>query len=91
MKAVWKYDVPVQDEFTIEMPEDAHVLTVQEQHGAPRLWALVDPKRPLRKWRFWLAGTGHMIPMPETLRHVGTFQAHGGDLVFHLFERVKGG
>jgi hypothetical protein len=29
--------------------------------------------------------------MPETLRHVGTFQAHGGDLVFHLFERVKGG
>ena len=91
MAQVWKYDVQTTDEFTIEMPEDARVLTVQMQHGTPKLWALVNPKSPLRKRRFWLAGTGRDIPFPQTLRHVGTFQAHGGDLVFHLFERVKGG
>jgi hypothetical protein len=90
-KTVWKYAIPLAEEFEIEMPQGAHVLTVQDQLGTYVLWALVDPTHTPRRRRFWLAGTGRQIPMAENLSYVATIQLHGGELVFHLFERVRGG
>jgi hypothetical protein len=88
MKTVWKYPVTIGDEFTLEMPLAAKVLTVQVQHGAPYLWALVDPANvdAMRTRRFRLAGTGHPIEDTDGLKYVGTFQMFGGSLVWHVFE-----
>lgn len=85
MLTVYKYPVQADDYFEVMMPAGAQVLTVQLQYGDAQMWALVNPDAPLRVYRFRLAGTGH--PIRETnLTYIGTFQAMGGGLVFHLFE-----
>jgi hypothetical protein len=85
MITVFKYPVKVSDEFDLALPADAHILTVQVQHGTPCMWALVDTEKPLETRHFRLAGTGHPIAQ-DISRYLGTFQVDGGNLIFHLFE-----
>lgn len=87
MSVVWKFPVPVEGEFAIEMPLDAVLRCVQTQHGEPFLWAEVNPNRDPEPRKFRLIGTGHPIKVgSELLEYVGTFQLWGGDLVWHLYE-----
>lgn len=91
MKTIWKYPVPVIDEFTLKMPAGAKLLTVQAQGlNDVCVWALVDDQEPRVSRRFLLRGTGHNCDDPRITKrsHVGTFQVHGGALVFHLFEEA---
>jgi len=81
---VWKFAIPVSDEFQIALPEGAQVLSVMVQFDAPQIWVLVDPKAPPILRHFVLRGTGH--PIEKVGRFVGSFQIAGGSLVFHLFE-----
>lgn len=83
---IWKFPVPIADEFTLGMPEGATCLTVQMQDGELQLWALVNPKNPIKHYSFCWFGTGHS--MSESIgyaEHVGTVQFYSGALVFHLF------
>ena len=85
MLTVYKYDVPVADAFSLDLPADARVLTVKVQGEQARLWALVDPDAPLTPRHFRLSGTGHSIEVAaDALRYVGSFQP-GRGLIFHLF------
>lgn len=86
MKVVWKYYVPIEDEFTLLLPAGARILAVQAQHNEPQMWALVDPNAAPQPRRFRLAGTGH--PIEGEWSYLGSFQVHGGNLVFHLFEEA---
>ncbi len=84
---VYKYEVPADDNFTLEMPAGAQCLSVQAQYEKPFLWALVDPGARKTKRQFRLAGTGHAIAHDSAaLRFIGTAALHGGALIFHLFE-----
>lgn len=82
---VWKFPIPVQDEFALDLPVGAQVLHVDAQAGKPCLWALVDPEAPKAQYTFYVRGTGHEVA--EDLIHVGSFQLDGGRFVGHLFER----
>lgn len=84
-RTVYKYPVTLDDAFALQLPRGAQLLTVQVQRGEPVLWALVDPGAPDETRTFRLAGTGHRIDDADLLTYVGTFQLHGGALVFHLF------
>jgi hypothetical protein len=87
---VFKYPIPSDDYFQIDLPVGAKVLTIQTQHGNPQMWVLLDPSEPYITHYFRIAGTGHPIEEPqEDLRYIGTCQVLGGDLIFHLFEIVK--
>lgn len=89
--AIWKFPVEVADTFSVQMPSGARVLAVQMQHAKPCLWALVTPSAPVHYRQFFVFGTGHDIA-PEiaaVAEYVGTFQLHGGSLVFHLFARKE--
>jgi hypothetical protein len=88
MKTIHKYELPVKNEFSIEMPEGAELLTVQVQCERPCIWALVDADNPMRARNFRLHGTGHQVDASVWLRYVGTFQLIEGTLVLHLFEVV---
>lgn len=98
-KTVFKYPIPIEDAFAIDLPASANVLTVQsdEKDGKPCIWCLINPDEPeCIERRFRLAGTGHSIQWPEkpwtiqepvnTPRYIGTFQLHRGEFVGHLFE-----
>lgn len=87
MKTIWKFTCPVTDTFSIPMPLGAELLHLDTQDGEPRLWALLDQDAVMELRHFVLVGTGH--PMGDgtaELHYVGTVQAHGGALVWHLFE-----
>ena len=87
MNSVFKYTIPVEDCFSLDLPKGAKILTVQEQHGEPQLWALVNKNKPNEKRNFRLAGTGHPIKeSPETMDYIGTFQLAGGGFIGHVFE-----
>ena len=86
-KAIWKYPI-VLGEFEVRMPEGCELLTVQVQGVTAQLWALVDPEAPLETRQFVVAGTGQLLPdWLGASDYVGTYQAHGGALIWHLFRR----
>lgn len=90
MRQVWKYVLEVTDEQLIEMPQGAQILSVAVQNGSPMLWALVNPVAPFEDRIVRTIGTGH--PVEDVLgRFLGTYQLHGGALVFHVFESVAAG
>ena len=87
MKTIFKYPVPMEDEFEIMLPRGTEILSVQVQRGKPYFWALVDQDEKKSAYRkFRLAGTGHPIDWNNDYRFIGTFQLDGGNLIFHLFE-----
>ena len=87
MLSIFKYPIPMDDYCSLDLPKGAKILTVQEQHGEPQIWALVDPEKQTEIRNFRLAGTGHPIKeKEEDLSHIETFQMMNGTLVFHLFE-----
>jgi hypothetical protein len=86
-RAIWKFVIDVKDEFFLEMPPGAKVLSVQEQDGVPCLWAAVRPsaaQHPQQR-RFFVVGTGHPMPKDAT-KYLGTFQLQGGAFIGHLWE-----
>jgi DNA-directed RNA polymerase subunit RPC12/RpoP len=85
---IYKYPLPIADEFEIQVPMAAQILTVQTQRETPYIWALIETDAPLTTRRFCIRGTGEAFKGNEG-KHIGTFQLRNGDLVFHLFEGKK--
>jgi hypothetical protein len=87
-KTIWKYEL-TPDKLSIEMPKDAEILSVQMQNDIPCVWALVNPENKVKEKVIEIFGTGHEMYCDGISRKfIGTFQMHGGLLVFHLFERL---
>ena len=86
MKAIWKFPFETTGLFTLEMPANAQILTVQTQNEQGCIWALVDVDAPYEHRVFNIFGTGHDITDDSNIGYIGTYQQHGGALVFHLFE-----
>lgn len=92
MMTIRKYQLEVTDEQEIELPNTHRLLSVQEQNGTPCLWALVDPDAASMKRMLRIFGTGQPIKEYPNADFLGTFQLHGGRLVFHVFaDRVMSG
>lgn len=84
MRTIWKFPLEVTDLQTIQMPVDAHFLSVGQQDDELMLWALVDPENQLIPTTFAIYGTGHPIGAAESDEyHVGTVQV--GPYVWHVF------
>jgi len=90
MLKVFKYPVPIEDEFCLALPKGAKILSFQVQYHEPQIWALVNPEEPAVDRKFRLAGTGHPINRPywHRLDYVGTCLLESDRLVLHLFEFV---
>ncbi len=87
MRKVFKYAVPVEDVFTLDMPAGGKILSFQAQRDRPTIWVLVNPDAPMQSREFRLSGTGHPITdYNNELYFIGTCQMMGGSLVWHLFE-----
>lgn len=91
MRTIWKFPLSIVDEQDIVLPVDSHILCVQTQHEVPCIWVELDPAEPMRKLkhRITIEGTGHWVA-EDAGSYVGTFQVRGGDLVFHVYDRVLG-
>lgn len=91
MRKVFKYALGYHTK--LEVPENAQTLSFQYQldnKGNPTavLWMLVDTDSQYKEVReFILVGTGHDIPMENTLIFLGTDSYDG--IYHHLFEVKK--
>ena len=86
MITVFKYDLPLEEAFTLDLPEGAELLTVQVQLGSPKMWFRVDTSRQVRPQIFGICGTGQELHSRlAQAPFKGTFQLSGGAYVFHLF------
>lgn len=96
MRTIWKFEIPIEDNFELPIPMPAEFLAVQSQGERVQAWFVVDDHQETVVKRFLLRGTGH--PFPEhaerpsgrkPCQYLGTVQLHGGGLVFHLFEDYR--
>jgi hypothetical protein len=85
MKTVWKFPLEIVDFQKLLMPENAQILTVQMQHDEPCIWALVDSNAPRKIREVYTRGTGQAADLPLSVAWIGTYQAKGGEFVFHVF------
>jgi hypothetical protein len=87
MKTIWKYPIDeITDQIDLQIPEDSIFVAFQVQNEIPCIWMLVDPKKPLKNYRFYLFGTGHEInPIKIVEKPLGTVQLDDGSIVIHLF------
>lgn len=83
-KVIYKYPLQVEDEQIISMPKGAEILTVQEQHGKPCLWALANPQAEKEEVKIVMVGTGHIFNT-KNLKYIGTCQCINRLFVAHIF------
>lgn len=90
MLTIGKYEIPspkTAPYFSIDLPQDAKILTVQSQNNKPQIWALVDSENPKETRNFSVVATGGRINKEkEKLNYIGTFQMDEGNFVGHVFE-----
>jgi len=89
MRTIWKFALTVADSQVIEMPREAKILSAQMQGESLSLWAEVIPERARTKRIIEVYGTGHTIEDDADLIFIGTVQMLGGQLIFHVFERLS--
>lgn len=87
-KAIWKFQIPIEDLFSLEMPKGAEILSAQNQYEGGVMWAICDEQAEKVQRTFRIYGTGHSIN-PDGHTYIGTFQVEYGRLVWHLFEITK--
>ncbi len=89
-KTIWKY-VLIPEKLTISIPEGATILTAREQKDEICVWAEVDPGNVLEVRTFEIFGAGHHIHvgMGVDRKYIGTASLYGGDLIFHIYERIN--
>lgn len=86
MITVFKFALPLEEVFTLALPEGAEFLSVQVQAGAPQMWFRVNTAWPWRDQLFGVCGTGQELNSRLAFAPFkGTFQLNDGALVFHLF------
>jgi hypothetical protein len=84
VKRVYRYDIPLVDQFSVQLPYGALVLSAGFHEGRRSIWALVDVNEiPRYDQYFRLCGTGHDITA-NVGRYISTWTE--GPLVWHLFE-----
>ena len=88
-KKIWKYPIDtMENDLTIEMPEDSELLYFDVQKEIPTLWVLVNTEKKFEKRYFRVLGTGDSIE-DDNLDYIGSIQLVEGDFIFHLFESLN--
>ena len=94
MLKVWRYDIPLEDVFELEVPKNSEVLCVntvnKSETPRPSIWFLVAPHcEETEKRKFIVRDTGHEIyEHSDYIKYLGTFFIVDRTLVFHVFEVV---
>lgn len=91
MKTIYKYTLEITDTQDIELPYNAQILSVCEQHNKIVLYAFVDTNEELRQIaHIRIVGTGHPLEKHFMVMHrfIGTVVTDGGQWVWHVFEEM---
>lgn len=85
IKLIHKFKLPNSGEFTLNLPIETQILTVQIQNGEPYLWALLDPEANKYSCDFVWIRTGEEFEY-ENPTYITTLQFDNAAKVAHLFK-----
>jgi hypothetical protein len=85
MELIWKLKVILEKEFTLKLPLESKILSVQTQRNEAWIWAQVDVDRQEETRAFQVIPTGERVC--PSLDYIGTFQLNDGYFSGHLYER----
>lgn len=93
MKAIYKYPLPVQEKYEIELPKDAQIIRVEDVDGLFFLWAIVetdeDCEKELRFLEFYKTGQPIETPINH-LNFLGTCKLFiMQELCLYVFENLN--
>lgn len=88
-RVIFKYQMPVLEQFTMELPAGAEIIRMEDQGGMSWLWAAVNTDAPLEERRFRAFKTGAKMPDVLPLRYVGFCAVFVQmELGLYIFEEV---
>jgi hypothetical protein len=85
IRVIYKYEIPKQGQFSLDLAVDTEILTVQVQNQSLCLWALLNQSSPKRRRDFVWIRTGEEIEH-KSMSYIATIQVDAGKKVVHLFE-----
>lgn len=91
MKKIYKYSLPVQEKYSIELPLGAKIIRVEDVDGLFFLWAMVDtdPDYPTELRHLEFYKTGQPIEGSDGLVYLGLCKLFiMQELGLYVFERV---
>lgn len=89
-KIIFKYQMPVLERFSMELPKGAEIIRMEDQGGMFWLWAVVDTNEPDEKREFMAFKTGAEIPADVNLDYVGFCAVFVQmELGLYIFEVMK--
>lgn len=88
METIYKYKIPKNFSFELELPIFAKILSVQMQGQDAFIWAMINTNNITEKRLFTIITTGCEIDERYKLNYISTFQVveFHKTFVFHLFE-----
>jgi hypothetical protein len=97
MKSIWKFELEITDEQTVELPIGAEIIhvDVQENYDPDKIymWAIVDPNivclpKQMENRIFRIVGTGHQHDFIDRQNYIGTVKHKNGTFMWHIFETL---
>ena len=87
MQTVYKYPIPIQDTFTLDLPVNSEVLYIGIQNQEPFMWVGLMTELRIEKVTFHVLGTGQSMGLyPE--RYIGSFILLKDEFVGHVFQEA---
>jgi len=90
---IFKYPLPVQEKYSIELPIGAQIIRVDDVDGLFFLWAIVNTdeevEKELRHLEFYKTGQPILTPLKD-LKHIGTCKLFiMQELCLYVFENIN--
>ena len=90
MYTIFKYQIPVQEKFTLNLPDGANIIRVEDVDGMFFMWAMVDTEKEPTKRYFECYKPGMpIVTEPSKLKFLGTCKLFiMQELCLYVFEVV---
>ena len=86
---IYKYQMPVLEQFKMELPANAEIIRVDDQDGMFWMWAVVNTNAPIEPRYFRAFKTGAEIPDHLELRYIGFCKVFVQmELGLYIFEEI---
>ena len=88
-RTIWKYQIPILEDFEIELPAKADIIRFANEGGKLWLWAVVRPRTYLEKRRLLAFKTGAEMP-DIPLTYLGCAPLYiQAELMLYYFEHTE--
>lgn len=89
-RVIFKYQMPVLERFTMQLPQGAEIIRMADQGGMFWLWAVVDTRLPDESRNFHAVKCGANVPEIDSLVYRGFCAVHvQQELGLYIFEEIS--